>query len=433
MFRSLGTGSEAFCQYAARDAVMTAILAEVLPAAHRRHVSDHPFRRSGDAEYLMEREQTINRMLLARTCRGIGIDFDVVDDLERELQRDAWAADAVLTSYGVDVELSPPKVKEATMDVLDELGRIPATYPRLLNGRPTADARHLRYLEHPAIEQLEVRSKALRFITDYAHKLTHLARDGRIHPQVAVAQAVTGRMSMKEPPLQQYPPRVRRMMRFDTAATSLDWASIEPVLFANLAGETVLLDEFEAGGDVYLPIATAAGVTRKTAKVILLAQLYGQGRRQLAWQLGIGEDEAGDLVRRVMGQFTALATATSAIRRVGDAYGKAQTLSGRICPIDPDFRTGNRTFLGYKAVNYVVQGGAYDLLAEALFAMHRHGLDDAVYVAVHDELVVAADAADEVEAIMRSAPAALVEAAGRVPLLRVERTELGDHWVEKEG
>jgi DNA polymerase-1 len=123
--------------------------------------------------------------------------------------------------------------------------------------------------------------------------------------------------------------------------------------------------------------------------------------------------------------------ATSMIRNIGDRYGKAQTLSGRICPIDLDYRTGNTRYLGYKGVNYVVQGGAYDLLAEAIVEMHRQGLDDALYVAVHDELVVDTAVADDVEAIMRTPPPALVEAAGRTPLLRVGRTDLVHHWMEK--
>jgi DNA polymerase-1 len=434
MFRTLGMESEAFCQYAARDVVMTAELARVLPAAHRAFTLDHPFRTSGDPGYLMEREQTVNRMMLAGTCAGIEIDFEVIDELEVELRREVHVADAVLAAHGIDIDLSPPKVKEAAMDVLSLLGEVPASYPRLQSGRPSADARHLRYLEHPIIEHLVARSKALRFIKDYAgDKILRLTRDGRIHPQVAVATAVTGRMSIKEPPLQQYPGRVRRMMRFDTPATSLDWASIEPVLFANLTGEVGMITEFEAGGDLYLPIAEAAGVSRKVAKVVLLAQFYGQGRRQLAWQLGIDEDQAGELVARVMSPLTAISGATKAIRAIGDSYGKAQTLSGRICPLDADYQSGNRKFLGYKAVNYVVQGGAYDLLAEVLYETHRRGLADAIYIAVHDELVVAADAADEVEEVMRTPPPALIEAAGRTPVLRVGRTELGQHWAEKEG
>ena len=435
MFTSLDITDEAFCQYAANDAVMTAQLAERLPEAMRKHTTDHPFRSSGDPDYLLLREQTLNHMFLDAQVRGISVDLGVIDELTVELGADAAIADAVLMANDINIEeLSPVKVKEAVMDALDALGSLPANYPRLLNGRPTAAAGHRMHLSHPILEALDVRSRALRFVKDYAEKLLPLAeRDGRIHPQVAVATAVTGRMSMKDPPLQQYPAGVRRMLRFDTMAVSMDWSSIEPVLFANLAGEVGMVAEFEAGGDLYEPVARAAGVSRKTAKVILLAQFYGQGVRKLAWSLGVDEDEAKRLISRVMGPLEAIGRATKAISGIGATYGKTQTLSGRICPIAPDFERGNHRFRGYLAVNYVVQGGAYDLLAEAIYEMHRRGLDDALYVAVHDELVVAADAAHDVEEIMRTPPPVLVEKAGRVPVLRVGRSDLGLYWKAKEG
>jgi DNA polymerase-1 len=433
MFRDLDISSEAFCIYAARDAVMTAHLAAALPAAMRRHTLDHPFPSSGDPDYLLDREQTINRMMLTRTCIGIDIDYEVIDELTYELDRVIDAADLVLGDYGVDTSLTPPKVKESAMDVLAGTGALPPTYPRLKNGRPSADRRFLEMLDHPLTVALRQRSQAKRFIAEYGDKILHLAEahDDRIHPQVSVAQAVTGRMSMSTPPLQQYPGSVRRMMRFDTPATSMDWSSIEPVLIGNLAGQTDWIEQFEAGGDLYLPVAEAAGVSRKTAKVILLAQLYGQGVTSLSWALGMEPDDTKALIAKVMGPLDRVTAVTATIRGIGNRYGKVQTLSGRICPIAHDPTSENRRHLGYKGINYVVQGGAYDLLAEAIMEMHRQGLGDALYLAVHDELVVATEAAHDVERIMRTAPPALVEVSGRVPQLRVGRSDLGHYWTEK--
>jgi len=221
------------------------------------------------------------------------------------------------------------------------------------------------------------------------------------------------------------------MMKFDQPATSMDWSSIEPVVIGNLAGQTDWIEGFEAGGDLYEPVAEAAGVPRKVAKVVLLAQLYGQGITSLGWALGLDPDQTKVVIDRVMGPLDRVRTAIRAIRNVGDKYGMVQTISGRICPLDRDYRTGNQTFLGYKGVNYTVQGSAYDLLAEAIVEMHRRGLDDALYVAVHDELVVATEVAHEVEQIMRTPPEALIQHSGRTPVLRVGRTDLGHYWMEK--
>jgi hypothetical protein len=55
-------------------------------------------------------------------------------------------------------------------------------------------------------------------------------------------------------------------------------------------------------------------------------------------------------------------------------------------------------------------------------------MDDALLAAVHDELVVDTEAADDVQHLMETPPKALVELAGRSPALRVGRVDLGRHW-----
>lgn len=84
----------------------------------------------------------------------------------------------------------------------------------------------------------------------------------------------------------------------------------------------------------------------------------------------------------------------------------------------------------HKAVNYFVQGSAYDLLAETLIRVDEAGLSDAVYLAMHDELVVSTSAAHDVEQIMRTPPERLVWMAGRVPVLRTDRADLGERWAK---
>lgn len=78
-----------------------------------------------------------------------------------------------------------------------------------------------------------------------------------------------------------------------------------------------------------------------------------------------------------------------------------------------------------------MQGSAYDLLAEAIYAMHQEGIAEHLRLAIHDELVVDTEVADEVHRIMVTPPQQFIDAAGRVPVLRVGRTDLGRHWEDK--
>jgi DNA polymerase I-like protein with 3'-5' exonuclease and polymerase domains len=431
MFKMSGLDSEAYVLYAAGDVLITQRLYEAMPAVLARVVADHPFKHTGDWRALREREQVVNRMLLRRSCLGITTDFEVVDEIRGELLARAADADAVLASHGIDTGLSPVKVKEAAVDALERLGQLGERHRRLANGRPAADKNALARINHPIVDALTTRSQAHGFDDRYLHSVEAHSFNGRVHPQVAVCIARTGRMSYGSPAIQQFPPGVRRMLRFDRPATSMDWASIEPCIIANAAGETALIEHFERGGDIYEPVARAAGVDRKTAKVVFLAQCYGQGPTELGVRLGRSYDEARELIDIVMRPLTQIRKAIRALRNIGDKHGKVQTISRRVLPIDLDIRTGNHTFLGYKGANYWTQGSAYDVLAEALLAIHRAGLDDAVFAALHDELVVDTTASDDVLQIMTCPPDALVEAAGRVPVLRVERLHLGHNWADK--
>jgi DNA polymerase-1 len=82
----------------------------------------------------------------------------------------------------------------------------------------------------------------------------------------------------------------------------------------------------------------------------------------------------------------------------------------------------------HKGINYTVQGSAYDLLAETLVKIEDAGLGDAVYLSMHDELIMSTCAADDIRKIMETPPERLCEFSERVPILRTDRLDLGIRW-----
>jgi len=436
MYRRATLASEPFASYAGFDGIMTARLRAVIDAAVADRFAEHPFPYTGDAAAIVEREQVVNRMLIARSARGLDVNLDAIDQLEHEFTRRHEIAVETLAEWGIDGTLAAVTVKRDAVDYLEAHGFISARHPRLQSGAPSAAATALVHIDHPLGAALREWAQTDRWVRDYATKVKTLTRAGRIHPEIAVGIAATGRMSYKAPPLQQYPEELRRIFEFPMPATSLDWSSIEPVVFANLAGEEALYGPYEAGGDVYAPVVAAAGVDRPTAKTTLLAQCYGQGARALAGRLGMTVEATTALITRTLGPFEHIRKAKTAITRIGDHHGMVQTISGRLVLLERDYgRDDGRwhpPYKGYKGIASTIQGSCYDLLAEAMCAMHRAGLDDALYAAVHDELVVDAAAADDVERIMLTAPTDLVRAAGRTPVLRTGRVELGRTWRPKK-
>ena len=75
-------------------------------------------------------------------------------------------------------------------------------------------------------------------------------------------------------------------------------------------------------------------------------------------------DEARELKTSIFGAMPGATNLLKQISRVAEQHRKVFTLSGRIIPVPSITPDGEpEKVLAYKAVNYLVQGSAYDLLA----------------------------------------------------------------------
>lgn len=490
---------------AASDAILTSRLRPVVRAdAFARLTEGHPFSLHGvsghEAAELVEREQIINRDSLRRTCRGIRADTDFVDEYRRENRPLIAKAANELEAEGIT-----PGHSGSLVNWLSAKDLIPEDYPRTPKTRePSGKADDLEQIEHPIVSTFVSHKQADKVDKDYLEKvLFDAALDGRIHPTVNILGAATGRMSMGNPPVHQFPPGARGILipedfedvlranqqyyndkthvvtdrgtkkekvtcNCDPAKrkgfVSIDWSQIEPVLAANVSGDTEILEGYEAGRtDLYTAIAEFAKVVRSNAKVILLAQLYGEGLLKLARDLGLisyaemlkiqveqrRRSKAGEWISQatVAEEFgiTGFATAIEIRNKVFDPMPKTfayidllkdvartyeiiPTLSGRIVPIPSGFYEGRWSVQAHKGVNFTFQGGAYDILAEAKIAIHKAGLRDAVYFSMHDEIIGAAEAATDLRRIMETPPARLCEITKRTPVLRTDMAHIGERW-----
>jgi DNA polymerase-1 len=457
-FKALGmskaTGFETFdldrpiyVQGAALDVILTArLLPLARAAAYRRLTEGHPFQTYGvsgtEADELVEREQVINRLFLRRSARGLAVDLEFLDRYRAGVVTQQDIDRAALEAAGVK-----PGNGNSLTGWLEERGELPDDHPRTAKtSAPSAAKDHLARIHHPIAEAFVRLKESEKVDRDYLQKIADLSDSDRIHPTVSILGAATGRMSMSDVPLHQFPPEARGMVLADEGdqLTSIDWSQIEPVTAANIARDQQVLRGYEDGtSDLYDTIAIAAGLAppgtthaqfkiegtpeyagRKKGKVLVLAQMYGEGMAKLSADLGITVDEAWDLRRAVFRAMPRVDKLITKLRQLGEQHRKIFTLSGRIVPV-PSGQYGVQV---HKAVNYFVQGSAYDILADTLIRVEAAGLGDAVYLAIHDELVVSTSAAHDVEQIMRTPPERLCKMAGRVPVLRTDRADLGERW-----
>lgn len=416
------------------DTVVTLRLAPVLWEQTITFLTSNPFGMSttqttrDTAISLLDREQVTNRVMLARSAAGLKVDTEYLARYTDEHMEVVEQASTQLADAGFDPEAGNLGLK--LVEYLQSKGQLPSDWATTATGKLSAAKKDMKRLSHHPLAVAHARVSQLGKVTGYLEKVDEYAKvTGRVHPQVAVLGAsATGRMSYSHPELQQFPGPARGILVPDDGQewVSIDWSSIEPVVVANSAGDIDFLAGFnDRGDDLYAPIVAQAGVDRKTAKVVLLAAMYGQGKALLAKTLDTTEDEAQNIQTRVFQAMPATKAFLDSLRNWGDRYGHTMTADGRLLPIptDPQGRG-----MAYKATNYYTQGSSASVLSHTINVLHNQGLSGHIQLAMHDELVVTAEVADQVRAAMETPPDWLEAFCGHRVVLRTDTNPLPGRW-----
>lgn len=244
---------------------------------------------------------------------------------------------------------------------------------------------------------LEHRDHTKRLGT-YFTNFTYLSRfDSRIHPNYKQTGARTLRMSCTDPNMQNlsseedpteelidesfYP--IRRAFIPDPGYiwVSMDFKAQEYRLLADLAQEKALIRKILAGEDVHEATAQLLGISRKQAKTLNFALLYGVGKVKLADNLKCSVLEAVNLKRKY---FDALPKIENLIKQVTYKAKTKKFIQNRWGAI---YRFPNPDF-AYKAPNALIQGGCAIITKVALNNVSSYLKDKKSFVTtiVHDEI-----------------------------------------------
>lgn len=426
-YENMDIDSPIYRRGAMSDTVATLQLEGRLRADALNWTLDHPFVDTGattveHASDILHRQEVVNQVMLRRSAVGLAVDLDYLSTYEEKMDTQRTRHLALLAEHGLD---GGSGKSDALINYLYDQGDLPEGWPRTAKtNKLQATKDLLEGLNHPlATAQRELANTDK--VLGYLAKVTHQAAvTGRCHPQVAVLGAsATGRMSYKVPELQQFPKDARAIICDDgQGLTSIDWSQIEPVTMALMSRDEGFLLPFEAGEDLYEPIQRACGINRDGAKVVLLATMYGLGIPGLARKIGHTEESAAHIRRQMLSAMPRCRDWMTQVESVALNYGKIVTAGGRILPVD---QAGV-----FRSVNYICQGSAYDVLAATIYEMHCQGLSDHIQLAMHDEVIVDTEVADEVQQIMLTAPDFLERWAGRTPTLRTDKADMGHAWAK---
>jgi DNA polymerase-1 len=339
-----------------------------------------------------------------------------VDDRHAEAQR-RHRDDAVLAHFpGSPADLRNPA------QVRDLLARIGLDLP---------DTRSWRLEPHaslPAVAALLDWRKAERMRTTYGW--TWLDRDvgddGRLRGGWSAAEGA-GRMSAGAG-LHNLPAELRPAVRAEPGhrLVRADLGQVEPRVLAVVSGDTALAAAARED-DMYAPVAAALHCDRPTAKVAVLAAMYGQTT-----------GAAGAALRDMARTYPRALGYLRAAEEAGRTGNNLRTYGGRLLRLERDLGVEQRhppSAWGRFARNAVVQGAAAELF-KAWTGTARSELapfGGRIVLCLHDELLVhvpAAAADSAAEALHRSLAATARWWAAGSGVRFVAEVTVGESWAD---
>ena len=366
----------------------------------------------GGAELLHDVEMGVQRCLISMERAGIAVDTDIFEGLRSEFdERVTRAQEAAWEAAGEKINLSSPKQLQGVLfDKLD----MPKT--RRTKSGYTTDADALAGLyettEHPFLAHLLEHRDAIKLRQTVDGLLKEIRDDGRVHTTYMQTVAVTGRLSSKDPNLQNIPMRTEEGQRIREgfvvgegyeSLLSADYSQIEMRIMAHVSGDRSLIDAFQSGQDFHTVTASHVfGVApedvsvaqRSKIKAMNYGLAYGLSAYGLSNQLKVSVGEAKELMADYFSRFGKVHEYLEEVVDQARRQGYTETLLGRRRYL-PDLTSTNRQrrdMAERAALNAPIQGSAADLIKLAMLATDQKlaeaALTSRVLLQVHDELIL---------------------------------------------
>ncbi|MHA1549895.1 MAG: DNA polymerase, partial [Alphaproteobacteria bacterium] len=230
--------------------------------------------------------------------------------------------------------------------------------------------------------------------------------DGRIHTTYLQNFVNTGRLSSRNPNLQNIPIRTKigRELREifvpqkDWTLIAADYSQIELRVMAHLANVKNLIQAFQDGRDIHTETGLKmfetdkiSSLQRRQAKIINFSMIYGASPYGLADNLKVDIDTAKKFMKTYFELYPEIQNYMVEKEEEGKRKGFVETLFGRKCFV-PLEHTRDAKFAARVSVNAPVQGTAADMMRLAMIRvqkfLEKEKLQTKMLLQIHDEIIL---------------------------------------------
>ena len=397
-------------------------------------------------------EQPLMPILMQMEYNGVLIDAALLHAHSKSLEkRIGLLHDDVTALAGEPFNLDSPKQLQ---EILYEKLKLPIL-KKTPTGQPSTAEPVMQELalDYPLPKLiLEYRSLA-KLKSTYTDSLPKQIdpRTGRVHTHYNQAGTSTGRLSSRDPNLQNIPVRHEEGKKIRDAfiappgcvMLSADYSQIELRIMAHLSKDPGLVAAFEQGLDVHrstaaevfgVPLEQVTPELRRRAKAINFGLMYGMSAFGLAQQLGIESKEAQEHMKVYFERYPSVQHYMHQARELAAKQGYVETLFGRRVFV-PDINSKQvqlRHAAERAAVNAPLQGTAADIIKLAMIRVDQwikqSQLPVVLIMQVHDELLFEVN-----ESVLDAARTAIVshmEHAVELSVPLVVDAGVGKNWGE---
>lgn len=311
-------------------------------------------------------------------------------------------------------------------------------------GKPSTSIEVLNKIEskHEIVPYIIRYRKVAKLMSTYLDgMMNYVSEDGKIHTKFMQRTTSTGRLSSREPNLQNLPIRddegkvLRKMFlsSFDGGTMiSADYNQIELRLIANFSNDETMIADYLSGKDIHTATASkifnvqTGDVTpnmRRVAKSVNFGIIYGIGAFGLSQNINSTVKEANEFIEKYLAIYPKIKEYGEECVKSAREKGYSSTIMGRIRHL-PDINSGNhvvRSFAERVAKNMPLQGSASDIIKIAMIKVYNKmkelNLKSKLVLQIHDELVVDCypGESDIIHQILREQMQSVVDL--KVPLL----------------